>query len=156
MPAILFEQRGAFVTLHKNGRLRGCIGYIQAGKPLWEVVVDNTINAASSDHRFPPVSREELPLLDIEISVLSPLEKLSGPETVEVGLHGLYIVSGFSSGLLLPQVPTEQGWDRETFLENLCLKAGLERDAYLRGAELYGFTAQVFGEKKGTGADGCR
>jgi len=156
LPAILFEQRGAFVTLHKKGRLRGCIGYIQARKPLWETVVDNTINAASSDHRFPPVSREELPQLDIEISVLSPLEKLSGPEAVEVGLHGLYIVSGFSSGLLLPQVPTEQGWDRETFLENLCLKAGLERDAYLRGAELYGFTAQVFGEKKGTGTDGCR
>jgi AmmeMemoRadiSam system protein B/AmmeMemoRadiSam system protein A len=156
LPPILSEQRGAFVTLHKRGRLRGCIGYIQARKPLWETVVDNTINAATGDPRFAPVSSAELAQLDIEISVLSPLEKLSGPDKVEVGRHGLYIVKGFSSGLLLPQVPTEQGWDRETFLENLCLKAGLERDAYLRGAELYAFTAQVFGESTEAGAHGER
>lgn len=149
LPAVLSEHRGAFVTLHKRGRLRGCIGYIEARKPLWETVVDNTINAASSDPRFAPVSAEELAQLDIEISVLSPLEKLAGPQQVEVGLHGLYIVKGFSSGLLLPQVPIEQGWDRETFLENLCLKAGLQRNAYLHGAELYAFTAQVFGEVSG-------
>lgn len=146
LPPIFSEPRGAFVTLHKRGRLRGCIGYIQARKPLWETVVENTVNAASSDPRFPPVGADELPQLHIEVSVLSPLAKLPGPEAVEVGRHGLYIVKGFYSGLLLPQVPVEQGWDRTAFLENLCLKAGLERDAYLRGAELYGFTAQVFGE----------
>ncbi len=156
LPAVLSQQRGAFVTLHKRGRLRGCIGYIQARKPLWETVVDNTVNAASADNRFSPVGPDELSQLHIEISVLSPLEKLSGPEEVQVGLHGLYIVKGFYSGLLLPQVPTEQGWDRQMFLENLCLKAGLERDAYLRGAELYAFTAQVFGEGSGAGDHGNR
>ncbi len=154
LPAVLSEHRGAFVTLHKRGRLRGCIGYIQARKPLWETVVDNTINAASGDPRFTPVNAEELSQLHIEISVLSPLEKLDGPEQVEVGRHGLYIVKGFSSGLLLPQVPVEQGWDRQTFLENLCYKAGLDRDAYLHGAELYAFTAQVFGEVTEAGDHG--
>lgn len=153
LPPILSAPRGAFVTLHKRCRLRGCIGYIQARKPLWETVVENTINAASSDPRFPPVAAEELKELDIEISVLSPLAKLPGPEAVEVGRHGLYIVKGFYSGLLLPQVPVEQGWDRTAYLENLCLKAGLERDAYRRGAELYGFTAQVFGELTEPGND---
>lgn len=155
-PQSLKEHRGAFVTLHKRGRLRGCIGYIQARKPLWETVVDNTVNAASGDPRFAPVDAGELPLLHIEISVLSPLVKLDRPEQVEVGTHGLYIVKGFSSGLLLPQVPLEQGWDRRMYLENLCLKAGLERDAYLRGAELYAFTAQVFGEPSGAGSHGAR
>lgn len=156
LPPVLSEHRGAFVTLHKRGRLRGCIGYIQARKPLWETVIDNTINAASGDPRFSPVEVGELPELHIEISVLSPLEKLAGPEQVEVGLHGLYIVKGFSSGLLLPQVPVEQGWDRRMFLENLCLKAGLARDAYLRGAELYAFTAQVFGEETGAESHGSQ
>jgi len=156
LPPVLSEHRGAFVTLHKGGRLRGCIGYIQARKPLWETVVDNTINAASGDPRFSPVEARDLTDLHIEISVLSPLEKLDGPDQVEVGRHGLYIVKGFSSGLLLPQVPEEQGWDRQTYLENLCLKAGLDRQDYRRGAELYGFTAQVFGEQTGDGRDEAR
>ncbi|KPJ50964.1 MAG: hypothetical protein AMJ41_00550 [candidate division Zixibacteria bacterium DG_27] len=141
----LKQKRGAFVTLHKHGRLRGCIGYIQGIRPLYETVIDMAAAAAFDDPRFPPVTPEELPELDLEISVLSPLKEVRELEEIEVGKHGLYLTLGAFSGLLLPQVATENGWDRETFLEQTCLKAGLPPAAYKdEKAKLYLFSAEVF------------
>jgi len=136
---------GAFVTLHKGGRLRGCIGNIEASQPLYQTVMECARSAALRDPRFDPVSPEELPLLHLEISVLSPLKEIR-PEEVEVGRHGLLISRGFQRGLLLPQVAVEFQWDREEFLEETCLKAGLPPDAWKHGAKIQAFTAQVFGE----------
>ncbi len=139
---------GAFVTLKKGGRLRGCIGYIQAVKPLWQTVSEMAVQAAMHDPRFPPVVAEELPDIDIEISVLSPLEEVSDVSTIEVGRDGLVIRDGAHSGLLLPQVATEYGWDRETFLEHTCVKAGLPPAAWTKpGVTILRFTAEVFGEE---------
>lgn len=139
---------GAFVTLHKAGRLRGCIGYIRARKPLRQTVVEMAVGAALHDPRFPAVSAAEVPDLDIEISVLSPLEEVTDVSTIEVGVHGLVIQDAAHSGLLLPQVATEQGWDRDTFLEHTCLKAGLPPDSWKRdGVVILKFTAEVFGEQ---------
>ncbi|ADN01308.1 AmmeMemoRadiSam system protein A [Spirochaeta thermophila] len=146
-PPRLLEPGGAFVTLHKRGALRGCIGHILADRPLWEVVQEMAYESAFRDPRFPPVTGPEVPLLDIEISILSSLFPIA-PEEVEVGTHGLLIRKGWHSGLLLPQVPVEQGWDRETFLAHTCLKAGLPPDAWKSpDAQLFGFTAEVFGER---------
>lgn len=139
------ERSGAFVTLEKRGRLRGCIGYIQGRKALHEAVIDCALSAAFQDPRFPPLSAEELDELEIEISVLSPLFEIR-PEEVEVGKHGLMISRGAQRGLLLPQVATEWNWTREQFLEETCGKAGLERDAWRTGARIEAFTAFVFGE----------
>jgi AmmeMemoRadiSam system protein A len=136
----------AFVTLKKNGRLRGCIGYTEAVAPLYRVVQECAVAAATEDPRFPPVSPGELPSLRIEISVLTPLFPIL-PEEVEVGRHGLMVAQGRMRGLLLPQVPVEQGWDRETFLDQACVKAGLPASAWRRGATLRAFTAEVFGEE---------
>ncbi len=145
----LGEKLGAFVTLHESGKLRGCIGYVEAVKPLYEAVSDMAVAASTEDPRFPPVGAEELDKIDIEITVLSPLRPLSSPDSVIVGEHGLVIRKGFRSGLLLPQVPLEQGWDREQFLANTCLKAGLPPNAYKeKDAQLFTFTGQVFGEKE--------
>jgi MEMO1 family protein len=145
----LSEKRGAFVTLHERGELRGCIGYIEAVKPLYQAVSDMAIAASTEDPRFPPVEPRELDSIDIEITVLSPLRPLPSPDSVVVGKHGLVIRKGFRSGLLLPQVPVEQGWGREQFLCNTCLKAGLPPNAYKdRDAQLFCFTGQVFGEKE--------
>lgn len=145
----LKEKRGVFVTLHKKGELRGCIGYVEPIKPLYLATRDMAISAATEDPRFPPVTIEELPMIDIEITVLSPLERITDPRLIEVGKHGLVIRKGFHSGLLLPQVPIEQGWTREEFLTGVCWKAGLPPDAWKEpDAELYVFTGQVFGEKK--------
>jgi AmmeMemoRadiSam system protein A len=119
----LTEKRGAFVTIHKAGRLRGCIGYIEALKPLHQTVAECAVAAALRDPRFDPVEPEELPLLRLEISALSPFEEIS-PEKIEVGRHGLMVSQGWQRGLLLPQVATEWNWDRERFLEETCLKAG--------------------------------
>jgi AmmeMemoRadiSam system protein A len=141
----LSEKRGAFVTLHKAGRLRGCIGYVEALKPLCQTVAECAVAAALRDPRFDPVEAEELPLLHLEISALSPFEEIS-PQEVEVGRHGLMISQGWQRGLLLPQVATEWKWDRERFLEETCLKAGLAADAWRRGARIQAFTAQVFSE----------
>lgn len=143
--AALAEKRGAFVTLHKAGRLRGCIGYIEALKPLSQTVAECAVAAALRDPRFDPVDPGELPLLHLEISVLSPFEEIS-PEVIEVGRHGLMISQGWQRGLLLPQVASEWKWDRERFLEETCLKAGLPADAWKRGARIQAFTAQVFSE----------
>ena len=141
----LGEKRGAFVTLHKDGRLRGCIGYIDALKPLHQTVCECALAAALHDPRFDPVSAEELPAIQLEISVLSPLEEIA-PENVEVGLHGLMVSRGARRGVLLPQVAMEWKWDRQRFLEETCMKAGLEPDAWRHGAKLQAFTAQLLAE----------
>ena len=135
----------AFVTLTKDGRLRGCIGFTEAVAPLYRVVQECAVAAATEDPRFPPVSPRELPSLRIEISVLTPLFPI-GPGEVEVGRHGLMVTQGRKRGLLLPQVPVEWGWDRETFLDQTCVKAGLAPSAWRHEATLQGFTAEVFGE----------
>jgi hypothetical protein len=145
----LKEKRAVFVTLHKKGELRGCIGYIQAIMPLYQAVVKNAINAAVEDPRFPKVKEEEMSEIDIEISVLSPFKKIENLKEIEVGKHGLYLKKGFHSGLLLPQVATEYRWTREEFLAHTCLKAGLPQDAWRRGGiEISIFSAEVFGEKE--------
>ncbi len=126
----LKENRGAFVTLNKGGQLRGCIGYIQARKPLYQTVEEMAAQAAFHDPRFDPVTERELPDLEIEISVLTPLKRIKGVEEIEVGKHGIFIEKGFYSGLLLPQVATEYRWDRKTFLEHTCFKAGLPKDSW--------------------------
>jgi AmmeMemoRadiSam system protein A len=136
----------AFVTLTKNGRLRGCIGYTEAVAPLFKVVQECAVAAAAEDPRFPPVSPMELPSLRVEISVLTPLVPIR-PEEVEIGRHGLMVSQGRMRGLLLPQVPVEWGWDRETFLDQTCVKAGLPPSAWRHGATLRAFTAEVFGEE---------
>ena len=142
--AVLMTRKGAFVTIKKKGALRGCIGYIQPTSPLYQTVVQAAIFAASRDQRFLPLSAEELPQVEIEISVLTPLRKISNPSRVKVGKHGLLISRGDQSGLLLPQVPVENNWSRDTFLKQTCLKAGLPQDAWKRGADLYVFEAIVF------------
>ncbi len=136
---------GAFVTLHKAGHLRGCIGQIEASAPLYRTVRECAVAAALRDPRFEPVTPLEVPDLHIEISVLSALTDVR-PEEVEVGRHGLLISHGFRRGLLLPQVATQWHWDREQFLEETCVKAGLPPDAWHEGARIQAFTAQVFGE----------
>jgi AmmeMemoRadiSam system protein A len=141
----LAEPRGAFTTLHLHGLLRGCIGYVLPTASLHQTVAETARAAAFDDPRFEPVTNDEAPELKVEISVLSPMGPIR-PEEVVVGRHGLLVTMGGRRGLLLPQVPLEWGWDRENFLAQTCLKAGLAPDAWQRGAELYGFTAEVFGE----------
>lgn len=151
MPALpplsdtLREKRGAFVTLHKGHNLRGCIGYIRAQKPLYQTIQEMAQAAAFQDTRFKPVTRDELKDITIEISVLTPLQKISRVEEIAVGTHGIYIVKDFHSGLLLPQVATENKWDRESFLRHTCTKAGLPEDAWRESdAEIYIFSADIF------------
>jgi AmmeMemoRadiSam system protein B/AmmeMemoRadiSam system protein A len=133
----------AFVTLkEKNGRLRGCIGSIQAFTSLHNSVVQNAVAAASKDPRFRPVRPEELPGLDLEVTVLSPMEPVSGSGEIEVGRHGVYLEASGRSSVFLPQVPVEQGWNLATYLEELSLKAGLKPDAW-RSGRLYRFTAEI-------------
>ncbi len=136
--------KGAFVTLKKRGALRGCIGFTEPIFPLYKAIIAGAIYAAAEDPRFPPVSPEELGALDYEISVLTPLKKIDNPASVVVGKHGLVISMGDRKGLLLPQVPVENNWSREEFLEQTCLKAGLPTDSWKKGAELYVFEAIVF------------
>lgn len=138
-----FRANGAvFVTIKNSGNLRGCIGHIQAVMPLYESIRKNAIAACSGDPRFPPMKKEELKDMDIEISILSPFVPLKDVKDIQVGKHGLYIMKGIQSGLLLPQVATEFRWDRNAFLENVCLKAGLPRDAW-KDADIYTFTAEI-------------
>ncbi len=146
--SVLETKCGAFVTLHKNGDLRGCIGYIEAFKPLYQTIIEMAQAASTRDSRFDPVTADELADIDIELSVLSPLEKLNDFSKIEIGRHGLIVRQGFYSGLLLPQVAVEWNMNAVTFLEETCRKAGLPRDAYKNGAEVYYFSAQVFGEKE--------
>jgi AmmeMemoRadiSam system protein A len=141
----LAEHRGAFTTLHLHGRLRGCIGYVSPSQSLYRTVAETARSAAFDDPRFEPITAAEAAALKIEISVLSPLRP-AAPEDVEVGKHGLVIAQAGRRGLLLPQVPVEWEWDRHTFLSQTCLKAGLPPDAWLHGAELQTFTAEIFSE----------
>ncbi len=142
------EQRGVFVTLHRGGELRGCIGYPLPYKPLWQAVIDNAIAAATEDPRFPAVTAVELPELDIEISVLTVPQKVSGHEQVQLGRDGIIISQGCQRGLLLPQVPVEQGWSLEQYISYGCRKAGLPADEWKRGVQIETFQAEVFAEKK--------
>ena len=145
----LMKKCGAFVTLKINGMLRGCIGYIQPVMPLCQTISQAAVSAATQDPRFPPVSMNELNKIGIEISVLSPLKKIDDTEKIQVGKHGLYMRKGIQSGLLLPQVPTEQGWNRKQFLEGTCRKAGLPIDAWKSpDIEIYIFMADVFSESE--------
>jgi AmmeMemoRadiSam system protein B/AmmeMemoRadiSam system protein A len=147
--SIFKEKRGAFVTLTRHGMLRGCIGYVQAIKPLEETIIEMAKAAAFRDPRFPAVTADELDDLEIEISVLTPIREIQDVNEIEVGKHGIIIERGGYSGLLLPQVATEYGWDRETFLEHTCNKAGLPTDAWKKeGTKIKIFSADVFHEKK--------
>jgi hypothetical protein len=143
---MLKENCGAFVTIKKHGRLRGCIGYIQAIKPLYQTVQEMAEAAALHDNRFPPVTPEELADLEIEISVLTPLKKITDVNQIQIGKHGILIRKGYYSGLLLPQVATENDWDREKFLEQTCFKAGIyDKNCWKdKDTEIYIFSAEIF------------
>jgi len=143
---ILARPGAAFVTLHKRGDLRGCIGHIEPVQPLGQVVPRCAVSAASSDPRFPPMARDELESIEIEISLLGPLEPITGPQDILVGRHGLIAERGWQRGLLLPQVATEWQWSAEEFLARTCQKAGLPRDAWRNGAQIWRFEAEVFSE----------
>ncbi len=141
----LRENRGAFVCVYKQGMLRGCIGLIEASEPLHKTVEEMAESAAFRDPRFRPVTEDELPYLDLEISALTPLQKIDDPDQIQVGMHGILIRKGYYSGLLLPQVASERGWDRLTFLQETCRKAGLPRDAWKdKDAQIFIFSADVF------------
>jgi AmmeMemoRadiSam system protein A len=145
----LTRPSGAFVSLHTgDGDLRGCIGSIEAVAPLCEAVSANAVNAAFRDPRFYPLRRDELADVHIEISVMSPIEVVRTADDIEVGRDGLIIRRGARAGLLLPQVATEYGWDRETFLRQTCIKAGLPAESW-RSAEcrIERFSAEVFSEQ---------
>ncbi|MBI2839405.1 MAG: AmmeMemoRadiSam system protein A [Acidobacteria bacterium] len=146
-PPATMEKMGAFVTLHARSDLRGCIGYTCADRPLVQVVRRSAQAAAFGDDRFTPVRRSELADLQIEISVLTVPIRADDPSEVEVGRHGIIISQGPYRGLLLPQVATEHHWDRDAFLANGCVKAGLPRNAYTTGALIEVFEAEVFGEE---------
>lgn len=142
----LAEPRGAFTTLHLHGDLRGCVGYVLPVSPVYRAVADTARAAAFEDARFHPVTPAEAAHLAIELSILSPPQPMS-PDAVEIGRHGLLISMAGRRGLLLPQVPTEHNWDRITFLEQTCRKAGLPLHAWQQGATIEAFTAEVFGDK---------
>lgn len=145
---VLNIECGAFVTIHDHGTLRGCIGNITARIPLWKTVMNMAIEASTRDPRFPAISADELDDIDIEISALSPLWKIKDIQEIEAGKHGILIKKGFNQGLLLPQVATENNFDRKSFLEHTCLKAGLDRNCYKdKNCEIHIFSATVFGEK---------
>jgi AmmeMemoRadiSam system protein A len=141
----LSEELGAFVTLKRGGRLRGCIGNIVGSGPLAATVERMAGAAAFEDPRFPPLTAGELADLEIEVSVMGPLTSCPDPELIEVGRHGLYIRKSIHSGLLLPQVATEWGWDRETFLDQTCVKAGLPKGTWRKPkTEIWWFEAVIF------------
>ena len=137
---------GAFVTIHNRGELRGCLGRIEPRAPLIETIVDLAASVSDSDPRFDAVSLLELADLDIEISILTPEREIQSIDEIEVGRHGLIVEDGYRRGLLLPQVATDHAWDRETFVSHTCLKAALPADAWRRGARVFVFEADVFGE----------
>ena len=146
---IFNEKCGSFVTLHINGNLRGCIGYIEGIKTIPETVKDMALASAFKDPRFSSLKREEYKKIDIEISILSPIEKVNDINDIVVGRDGIIITKGFNRGLLLPQVATEQGWDRDTFLTHTCYKAGLPGDSWKKSDVIIEkFSAQVFSENE--------
>lgn len=147
IPEALQRPAGAFVTLTIEGDLRGCIGTLDASQPVFRAVAESAVNAATRDPRFPPLSASELDRVHLEISVLGEFVPVSDPSRIVIGRHGLLIHLSGRSGLLLPQVPVEYGWDVPTFLERLCVKAGLPSGSWRQaGCSLESFTAEVFGE----------
>lgn len=145
----LSERAGAFVSLHEGDELRGCIGQIEPDRELYKIVQSCALSAALDDPRFSPVTAEQLPSLNIEISVLTPMTRVASVEEIEVGKHGLYITLGAWRGLLLPQVATQYGWTREGFLSQTCRKAGLNENAWRdRPVAIHRFEAQVFSEPR--------
>jgi AmmeMemoRadiSam system protein B/AmmeMemoRadiSam system protein A len=144
--AELLRPLGAFVTLKIDGELRGCIGNLTASGPLYQIVQQMAQAAAFEDPRFPPLAAEELEQVTIEISVLSPMRRITSTDEIEIGRDGLYLIKGANRGVFLPQVPVEQGWDLPQYLDNLCEKAWLSAGCWQEGATLYTFTAEVFAE----------
>lgn len=141
----LDEKWGAFVSIYKQGMLRGCIGTLESSNPLCKTIEDMAQAAAFRDPRFRPIGPEELPYLELEISVLTPLREIKDPSEIQVGRDGILIRQGSCSGLLLPQVATERNWDLATFLEETCRKAGLPKHAWKdRNTKIYAFSADVF------------
>ena len=147
LAGVLAQHSGAFVSLHRHGDLRGCIGHVEADEPLGLVITRCAIAACSTDPRFPAVTVSELPELDLELSLLGPLEPMTSADEIVIGRHGLVVQQGWHRGLLLPQVATEWSWDREAFLSHTCHKAGLPMDAWKKGAKIWRFEAEVFGER---------
>jgi uncharacterized protein len=151
----VYGRRGAaFVTLHARGDLRGCIGHLDLDDPLGRVVPRCAVAACSRDPRFPAVAEAELPAIEVELSLLGPLEAISGAADVQVGRHGLVVELGWCRGLLLPQVAVEWRWDADTFFAHTCRKAGLPHDAWKNGAKVWRFEAEVFGEAAQAGRAG--
>lgn len=145
---LLNERAGCFVTLKINEQLRGCIGNFQSRRPLYQEVALMAVAAATQDPRFSPLTRTELELVRIEITVLSPLEKISGPDDIIIGQHGIYLEHGINRGVLLPQVAAEHCWDALTFLRQTCNKAGLSADMWQApDTELYRFSGEIIKEK---------
>ena len=146
---LLLKEMGSFVTLHKHGDLRGCIGNLIGDKPLYLMARDMAVESAMNDPRFSPVQLTELENIEIEISVLSPLERINDTDKIKLGVHGVLVRRGFNSGVFLPQVAAETGWSKEEFLSNLCAhKAGLSPNAWKdKNTEIYIFTAEIFSEK---------
>jgi uncharacterized protein len=143
----LAEPRGVFTTIYFQNALRGCVGYVLPVASVYRAVAETARSAAFEDTRFSPVTLAEAPGIDISLSILSPLRVIR-PEEVEIGVHGLVVVQGGRRGLLLPQVPVEHQWDRVTFIQQTCRKAGLPLDAWQQGATLEAFTAEVFGDRE--------
>ena len=150
----LEQPGGVFVSIHRHGQLRGCIGHLDRDQALRCVIRSCAVAACSADPRFPPVTADELVTLEIEVSLLGPFEPVSAVDDIEVGRHGLLVERHWQRGLLLPQVATEWQWDRETFLAQTCHKAGLPRDAWKQGAKVWRFEAEVFGETQEAGGAG--
>ncbi len=141
---LLNQKVGCFVTIHQNNRLRGCIGNFVSEQPLYLEVAQMAVAAATTDPRFYAMSKADIDNYSLDISVLSPLEKIDDVRQIEVGTHGIYLEKGFSRGVLLPQVATEQGWNRQTFIEQTCIKAGLDVNAWQSPqTTIYTFSAQV-------------
>src|SRR5207302_561106 len=143
---LAFRRGGAFVTIHKAGGLRGCIGHIEPGDRLADIVARCAVAACSADPRFPAVASSELADPVAELSLPGALDSIDRPDRVEIGRHGLVVEKGWQRGLLLPQVAVEWKWDNETFVAQTCHKAGLALDAWKHGAKLWRFEAEVFGE----------
>ncbi len=138
---------GCFVTIKQNGELRGCIGNFQSDLPLFKEVAEMAAASACKDPRFYPLQPNELENISLDISVLSPLEKIGTIDEIKVGIHGIYMEKGYYRGVLLPQVATEHNWDRETFLNQTCIKAGLPTDSWkAEETDIYVFSAEVFSD----------
>jgi uncharacterized protein len=144
----LSENHSVFVSLHEDGELRGCIGNLHATAPLYRTTAECAIQAAVADPRFMPLTLAELVGVAFEISVLSPLEKVDDINTLQTGRDGIFIIKNALRGLLLPQVATDNGWDRERFLAETCRKAGLKSNDWKDGAAIFRFTAQIIAEKR--------